>query len=166
MTASSSRHRQLTAKYKTLRLKPSALYESRIFQTLPNKFIKQGKKSLSRGHFTRARQQIRLRYSGPRIQELLVRALRNVRTQFLLVNVRNGNTREQVPVPVRRNKRDVCSLQSVARAVRGRAERTLAERIQLEFVAIYYIKSTASTLKKRNAYFFKIYEERVLRDKR
>lgn len=38
------KYRDLTGKYRAFRLQPDALYQSRLIQTLFNKFIKKGKK--------------------------------------------------------------------------------------------------------------------------
>lgn len=161
-----TRFRHLTEKYKTVRLQPDVYYSSRLIQTLFNKFTKKGKKALARRKFKLGAEQTRRQYNGPALQHLLVRSLRNVRTQFLLLNVRKGGQIQQVPVPLRRNKRDAVSLQTLASARRNRKERTFPERVEQELTTVYYRKSQSATLKARNVLFAKIYEERVLIDER
>lgn len=48
------RYRDLTEKYRSFRLQPDAIYQSRFIQTVFNKFTKKGKKAIARRHILRS----------------------------------------------------------------------------------------------------------------
>jgi hypothetical protein len=53
----------------------------------------------------------------------LLRIFHRLRIQFLLASKRKGRNLISVPVPVRRNKRDVLNIQTLYKAVTSRRER-------------------------------------------
>lgn len=122
------RFRDLTEKYRSFRLQHDSLYLSRTIQTLFNKFTKRGKKALARRHIITALMRYRFTLRQPRTFNALTRILRNLRIQFLLVAKRKGKNIVEVPVPVRRNKRDILNIQTLCDAIRRRRERSLSER--------------------------------------
>lgn len=122
------RYRDLTEKYKSFRLQPDSLYLSRIIQTLFNKFTKKGKKALARRHITLALTRFRFSLRRPRTYNALTRILRDLRIQFLLLPKRKAKQILDVPVPVRRNKRDILNIQTLYNAITKRRERDLSER--------------------------------------
>lgn len=160
------KYRDLTEKYRSFRLQPDALYQSRIIQTLFNKFIKKGKKISSRRQILKALFQMRYQVRKPRTFNMLLRVLRSLRLQFILVSVRQGRKLLDVPVPIRRNKRDIINIQTLYSAVTKRRERTLYERIEQELLTLTINQSQSTTLRQRNLYIAKTYEERVNMDKR
>jgi len=123
-----TRYRDLTEKYRSFRLQPDSLYHSRTVQTLFNKFTKKGKKAIARRHIIRALSQLRFSLRRPRTFNALTRILRSLRMQFLLVAKRQGKVFLEVPVPVRRNKRDILNIQTLYSAITRRRERSLYER--------------------------------------
>lgn len=125
-------HRELTQKYKSYRLQPSALFLDRFTQTFFNKFTKKGKKALARHHMHRALTQLRMVTRRPTMHQVLLRIFRSIRLQFLLVSRRKGRIILNVPIPVRRNKRDVINLQALFTTITRRTERDLSTRIFLE----------------------------------
>jgi len=161
-----ARKREISEKYKSFRLQPDALYSSRLIQTFLNKFIKRGNKSLSRRHVFRALTNYRSTIRRPQLFFGLLRLFYRLRVQFILVQRRQARALINVPVPVRRNKRDVLSLQTLYKAITGRRERTLSERIQLELAALTFQPRQSTTMRNRNAHLAQVYEERVYMERR
>lgn len=127
-----ARYRDRTAKYKNCRNQPEVLFLSRTLQTFFNKFTKKGKKSLARRHLTKARIELRYSLRNPLARRILQRSLRRLETPIVLVYFRKGKTRENVPVPSRRNKKKSSGLQTLYVARQQRRERELSERLRLE----------------------------------
>lgn len=161
-----ARKREISEKYKSFRLQPDSLYSSRLIQTFFNKFIKKGKKSLSRKHMRSALASYRRSIRRPQLFFGLLRLLYRLRVQFILVQRRQSRNLINVPVPVRRNKRDVLSLQTLYKAIINRRERTLSERIQLELSSLTFQPRQSTTMRARNAHLAQVYEERVYMGRR
>jgi len=160
------KYRDLTEKYKAFRLQPDAVYQSRVIQTLFNKFTKKGKKAVVRRHILRALTQFRYTLRRPRTYNTLMRTLRSLRMQFLLVAKRQSKQILEVPVPIRRNKRDIMNIQMFYNAILRRRERSLYERLEQELITLTVQQAQSTTLRQRNAYMAKVYEERVNMEKR
>lgn len=161
-----ARKREISEKYKSFRLQPDSLYNSRLIRTLFNKFIKKGKKALSRKHLFTALARYRRTIRRPPLFFGLLRLLYRLRIQFILGQRRRGREMINVPIPVKRNKRDVLNVQTLYKAIAGRRERTLAERIQLELDALTFQPRQSTTMRARNAHLALVYEERVYMNKR
>ena len=161
-----ARPRDLTEKYKAFRLQPESLFLSRLVQTFFSKFTKKGKKALARRHIYQALTQFRLLLRRPKMYVMLLRIFMRLRVQFLLPLRRKGRQLVAVPVPVRRNKRDVLNIQALYRAIQKRRERSLSERIALELTALTFKHRQASTIRQRSADLRKVYEARVDMDLR
>ena len=161
-----ARPRDLTEKYKAFRLQPESLFLSRLVQTFFSKFTKKGKKALARRHIYQALTQFRLILRRPKMYIMLLRIFMRLRVQFLLPLRRKGRQLVAVPVPVRRNKRDVLNIQALYRAIQKRRERSLSERIALELTALTFKHRQASTIRQRSADLRKVYEARVDMDLR
>jgi ribosomal protein S7 len=160
------KNQQLSEKYKSFRLQPDSFYSSRLVQTFFNKFIKRGKKALARRHLYSALTYYRSFVRRPELYYSLLHMFRRLRIQFLLVSRRQARNFLDVPIPVRRNKRDVLNLQTIYKAVANRRERTLSERIQLELLALTLTPRASTTMRARNAHLARVYEERVNMDRR
>jgi ribosomal protein S7 len=160
------RYRDLTEKYRSFRLQPDALYQSRIIQTLFNKFTKKGKKAFAKRQILRALAQFRYSLRRPRMYNTLLRILRSLRLQFILVAKRQGRKILDVPVPIRRNKRDIMNIQTFYAAITKRRERNLYERLEQELLTLTLNQAQSPTLRQRNLYMAKTYEERVNMEKR
>jgi ribosomal protein S7 len=160
------RYRDITEKYRTFRLQPDAIYQSRLIQTLFNKFTKQGKKTLARRHVHTALKIFRFQLRRPGTYSTLLRILRSLRLQFILIAIRRGKQILDVPTPIRRNKRDIMNIQTFYNAVKRRRERTLPERLEQEFITLTLDAEHSPTLRQRNLYLLKTYEERANIDKR
>ena len=161
-----ARKREISEKYKAFRLQPDSLYDSRLIQTFFNKFTKKGKKALARRHLFLALGRYRRSFRRPQLLFALIRLFYRLRIQFILVQRRQARNLINVPVPVRRNKRDVLSLQTLYKAISSRRERTLSERIQLELSALTFQPRYATTMRAQNAHLASVYEERVYMDRR
>jgi small subunit ribosomal protein S7 len=161
-----ARPRDLTEKYKAFRLQPESLFLSRLVQTFFSKFTKKGKKALARRHIYQALTQFRLLLRRPKMYVMLLRIFMRLRVQFLLPLRRKGRQLVAVPVPVRRNKRDVLNIQALYRAIQKRRERSLSERIALELTALTFKHRQASTIRQRSSDIRKVYEARVDMDLR
>jgi ribosomal protein S7 len=59
---------------------------------------------------------------------MLIRALQDLHIPILLVPLRQGKQFNDVPVPVRRNKKDTISIQTLANAIVRRKELQFTER--------------------------------------
>lgn len=76
----------------------------------------------------RALTQLRYSIRRPRLYNVLLRTLRSLRMQFILVAKRQGKQVLEIPVPIRRNKRDIMNIQAFYLAVKRRRERNLYEK--------------------------------------
>lgn len=123
-----TRYRDITEKYKSFRYQHDSLYLSRVVQTLFNKFTKKGKKALARRHTLLALSNFRFTLRQPRTYNILLRILRELHVQFLLLPKRKARKILDVPVPVRRNKRDILNIQTLYNAITRRKERDFNER--------------------------------------
>ena len=160
------RYRDLTEKYRAFRLQPDALYQSRFIQTVFNKFTKRGKKALARRHILQALRRFRFSLRRPRTYNTLMQTMRSLRMQFLLVAKRQGKTILDIPTPIRRNKRDIMNIQTFYSAITRRRERDLSERLEQELLALTLQQPQSTTLRQRNLFMAKVYEERVNMEKR
>lgn len=160
------KYRDLTQKYRSFRLQPDALYQSRIIQTIFNKFTKKGKKTLARRHILKALQQFRFSLRFPRTYNTLLRMVKSLHMQFHLVAKRQGRTILEVPTPIRRNKGDIMSIQTFYGAVTRRRERKLTERLEQEFLSLTLYQSQSTTLRQRSQYMSRVYDERANMEKR
>jgi len=158
--------RDLTEKYKSFRLATDAFYQSHTVQTLFNKFIKKGKKATSRRQLIRALTNFRFLFRRPPIYNTLLRMLKMLHSPLTLVSKRQGRIMIQVPVPVRRNKRDIINLQTFANAIRVRRERALYERLEQELLELTIRRPQSTTLRQMNVYMRQIYDERTNMEKR
>lgn len=160
------KYRDLTEKYRSFRLQPDSQYQSRFIQTIFNKFTKKGKKAVARRHIARALKHFRFSLRRPRLFNLLVRTMESLNVPLLLVPTRKGKTILDVPTPVRRNKRDILSIQTFYIAVKKRKERTLVERLEQELLSLTLRQEQSTTLRQRSQLFAHIYEERANLDYR
>jgi small subunit ribosomal protein S7 len=160
------RFRDLTEKYRAFRLHSDPLYSSRFIQTMFNKFTKKGKKALARQHIIRALTQLRYSFRRPKMHIALLRILRILRMQFILVAKRQGRNILEVPFPIQRNKRDIMNLQMFYSAVNKRRERSLHERLEQELLELTLHQKQSATLRQRNNYMQRVYTERVNMEKR
>jgi len=160
------RYRDVTEKYRSFRLPPEPLYGSRLLQTLFNKFTKKGEKAKARRHIISALIAFRFNLRRPRTYNALLRILRDIRIQFILVATRQGRNVLEVPTPIRRNQRDIINLQVFYSAVNKRRERAFYERLEQEFLSLSLHQDQSTTLKQRTQTIHRVYEERVWADKR
>jgi ribosomal protein S7 len=158
-------HRELSEKYKAFRLQPSALFLSRFLQTFFNKFIKGGKKAQARTLMYRALINLRMTVRRPVMYYVLLRMFRRLRLQFLLASFRKGRKILNVPVPIRRNKRDVLNLQTVTNAVKRRDERRFVDRLSAELINLVRSDDNA-TSRQITTHNSRVYDERVNMDYR
>ena len=161
-----TRYRDMTEKYKTLRLQPDSLYSSRTIATLFNKFTKKGEKARARRHIRAALQEFRFTHRRPQTFNRLTGRLQDLRVQFLLVSKRKGSKIIDVPVPVRRNQRAVLNIHTVYNAVRKRDERKVSERFGQELLALVVNRNQSSTLRTRNIQISAVHDERANREAR
>lgn len=155
------RYREMTAKYKALRLQPSTLFLSRITQTFFNKFIKKGKKALARRHIYKALIRFRFNLRRPTMHQALLRLFRSLRTQFIIVYRRKGRKILEVPVPVRRNKSDTFGPQLVYAAIGRRQNREFHHRASDELFSNILQPGTSSPHRFKSSQYSKMYDERV-----
>jgi ribosomal protein S7 len=159
-------HRELTEKYKAFRHPKDPLFLSRRLQTVFNKFVRRGKKALARRHLYHALTQYRMVVRRPRMYNALLRSLRRLRISMMLVARRKGRKIIEVPVPVRRNKGDILSLQMLANAISSRREQALSNRIAQELTAITFNRKLSTLLRQQSAQRGRIYIERVNMEER
>jgi ribosomal protein S7 len=160
------RYRDLTEKYRSFRLQPDGQYQSRFIQTIFNKFTKKGKKAVARRHLARALKHLRFSVRRPRTFNLIIRMIESLNVPFLLVPTRKSKTILDVPTPIRRNKRDIISIQTFYNAVKKRRERGLFERIEQELLYLTVRQEQSTTLRQRNNLLSRVYEERANLDYR
>jgi ribosomal protein S7 len=153
--------KELTKKYRALRLQPDVIFLSRVIQTFFSKFTKQGKKELARRQIRKALMRLRLSRRHPNMHVILLNLFSQLRISFQIVYRRRGRILEPVPVPVRRNKRDSLNKQLLYRIIRERRERSLAERISEEIVMLASTPRSAASVRRRSADTRVIYEART-----
>jgi ribosomal protein S7 len=159
-------HRELTEKYKAFRHPKDPIFLSRRMQTVFNKFVRRGKKALARRHTYRALTQYRMVVRRPRMYNALLRSFRRLRISMMLVARRKGRKILEVPVPVRRNKGDILSLQMLSDAVAQRRERVFSDRIAQELAAITFHRKLSTLFRLQSSQKARIYTERVNMDER
>jgi ribosomal protein S7 len=155
------RYRDLTEKYRSFRLQPDGQYQSRFIQTIFNKFTKKGGKAVARRHITRALKQLRYTVRRPRTHNLIIRTIESLNVPFLLVPTRKSKQIIDVPTPIRRNKRDIISVQTFYNAIKKRRERGLFEKIEQELLSLTVQQEQSTTLRQRNTLLSRVYEERA-----
>lgn len=116
-------YRDLTAKYKGLRLKPDALYDSRVIRTLFNRFIKKGNKAFAYKSLFAALSNFRLTAPKPRTVNFIFYLLKKLQTPFILVSRRQAKQILDIPVPIRRNKHNYIAINLLAKSIAGRREK-------------------------------------------
>lgn len=161
-----SRHRDLSEKYKALRLQPDPLFHSRVVKTLFNKFIKKGNKAFSNHQVVEGLANLRCSLHRPPTFDTIFQILDSLHVQFILAAKREGRKMINVPVPVRRNKAEIAALQTLYRAVAARNDRSLADRFLAELTSLTVDQEFAPTLRQKSQYLAKVYEERVNMEKR
>ena len=97
----------------------------------------------------------------PVMHQVLLRIFRSLRLQFLLVGFRKGRNIIDVPVPVRRNKRDVLNLQALYTTITKRTERKLSSRIYLELLSLVTNPKNSTIIRQQSAHLSQVYTERV-----
>lgn len=160
------KYRDLTEKYRSFRLQPDGQYQSRFIQTIFNKFTKKGKKAVARRHLAKALKQLRFSVRRPRVFNLIIRTIESLNVPFQLVPTRKSKTILDVPTPLRRNKRDILSIQTFYNAIKKRRERELFEKVEQELLSLTVRQEQSTTLRQRNSLLFRIYEERANLDYR
>lgn len=160
------KYRDLTEKYRTFRLQPDALYQSKTVQTLFNKFTIGGEKKTARKLIFTSIQRLRYNLRRPTVYNVLMRLLKSLRVQFMLVAKREGKKMIDIPAPVRRNKRDIMNIQVFANAVRKRQDREFTESLLQELVTLTLRKEHSPTLRQLALASHKIYDERTNMQKR
>jgi ribosomal protein S7 len=154
-------HRDLTEKYRTLRLQPDALYFSRNVRTLLNKFIKQGKRATALSHAYSAMRRYRLNTQRMRVHALLTRALRRLRTTVKVVYRRKAKKIHEVPVPAFRNRADAARFQSLYTVISGHAGKTLADRIHYELNDLTFKPKQSAAARAKSEHHASIYANRA-----
>lgn len=158
--------RALTEKYRTLRRNSDSLYSSRLFQTFFNKFIKKGKKVLAQRIVFRAFYLFRCSVRRPRLANCLLQLVQTLRSQFLLLPRRKGKKILNVPVPTRRNKRDLISIHVLYRAILNRKDRIFFRNINDELISLTLEQASSFTLRELSTQKQRVFEERVNMDLR
>lgn len=156
-----TRFRELTAKYKSFRSIPDALYDSRLFQIFAGKFIKNGKKNSSLKHIRQSLHALRFYSLRMRPFTNFQFMVKKLHLPLIILPRRKGKIVLNVPVPTRRNKKDFLSTRTLYKAIQKRRERTLKERLFQEFYSLLASEDTSETSRQHNALLFLIYEERV-----
>lgn len=158
--------RALTEKYRTLRRNSDSLYSSRLFQTFFNKFIKKGKKVLAQRTLFRAFFLFRCNVRRPRVSNCLLQLVQTLRSQLLLLPRRKGKKILSIPVPIRRNKRDLISIHALYRAIILRKDRVFFRNISDELISLTLDQTSSLTLRDLSSQKQRVFEERVNMDLR
>lgn len=154
-----ARHNQLREKYRTFRLLPDPLYQSRLLQTFFNKFTRKGQKAFAHRRLFSALRSVRHGLAYPGLYLALLRIFRRLHISLVIMPRRKGKQILSVPVPVRRNKRDTLNLQFAYNGVTGRRERMFEERLEQELTELSF--GRAATSRAYAAHYAGVYEQRV-----
>lgn len=161
-----ARYRDLTDKYRSFRLKPDALYDSLVLQTLFNKFIRRGKKASSRRHLHRALMRHRLVAPGFSMSPTLFRHLRNLTRNIKIVLARKGKQHLEVPIPTFRLSATTAAIQALFNATTRREYRILSERIFAELHDLTANGPKARSIEEKSDFYAHVYEMRVNMERR
>ena len=127
-------------------LVPDPKYKSALVAKFVNNLMRDGKKSVAESIFYRAMEIIEKR-SGNRGLEVFEKAVDNVKPIIEVRSRRVGGATYQVPVEIRSNRRLALSIRWLISFAKARSEKTMAERLALEFDQAS--KNQGAAIKKR-----------------
>lgn len=142
-----ARGQSLGATSKTLRHPRDPLFLSHHLQTFFNHFIRQGKRPTAFRHTASALSSYRIQVRTYDTYQALLLLLHTLFVPMQTIGVRKGRKVEDVPTPLRRNKRITHSLRTLTNAIRARTDRTLTERIANELVTLTLTPHLSPTLR-------------------
>ena len=160
------RPKEQAANYRMIRRENDVLYDSSLIETLLNKFTKCGKKITARRHLHQALINHRVQAPGRALYPLLLNYIDKLNRQIQLILVRKATQFLEVPVPTRRYKSIIATLQSIYEGVRARRYLNLWSRIFEEFFDITRRGEYSHALSAKSAHYAKVYELRVNMDYR
>jgi small subunit ribosomal protein S7 len=121
-------------------------YDSQTVSKFVNRLMESGKKSTAERIFYDSMDMIEQRTGQPGVQ-VFKQALANVKPVLEVKSRRVGGATYQVPVEVRPDRRTALAMRWIVAFARGRAEKSMAERLAGELVAAS--KGEGSSVKKR-----------------
>ena len=113
---------------------PDARYDSQTVSKFINVLMYQGKKSTAERMFYEAMDIVESKTSQPGVN-VFKQALSNLKPVVEVKSRRVGGATYQVPVEVRPERRNALAIKWVVQYSRGRAERSMAERLANEVLA-------------------------------
>jgi ribosomal protein S7 len=161
-----ARLRDISEKYRSTRLQNDALFDSLTLQTFFNKFIKRGKKSVSRRHLYMALTRHRMLSPNHNIYPTFFRHVKGLSRNIKLVLRRKGKQFLPVPVPAFRNKATVAVLQQLAGYVKKDKAFDLELRICNQLHDITINGRDSLTFRDLSDYNRLVYDARVNLEKR
>ena len=127
-------------------LVPDPKYKSALVAKFVNNLMRDGKKSVAESIFYRAMEIIE-KGSGNRGLDVFEKAVDNVKPIIEVRSRRVGGATYQVPVEIRSNRRLALSIRWLISFAKARSEKTMAERLALEFDQAS--KNQGAAIKKR-----------------
>ncbi len=127
-------------------LVPDPKYKSALVAKFVNNLMRDGKKSVAKSIFYRAMEIIEKR-SGNRGLDVFEKAVDNVKPIIEVRSRRVGGATYQVPVEIRSDRRLALSIRWLISFAKARSEKTMAERLALEFDQAS--KNQGAAIKKR-----------------
>jgi small subunit ribosomal protein S7 len=112
---------------------PDPRYDSQTVSRFVNNLMVRGKKAVAERVFYQAMDLIEQRTGQPGVN-VFKQALNNVKPMLEVKSRRVGGATYQVPVEVRPERRTALAMRWVLQYTRGRAEKTMAERLAAELV--------------------------------
>ncbi len=125
---------------------PDPKYKSALVAKFVNNLMRDGKKSVAESIFYRAMEIIEKR-SGNIGLDVFEKAVDNVKPIIEVRSRRVGGATYQVPVEIRSNRRLALSIRWLISFAKARSEKTMAERLALEFDQAS--KNQGAAIKKR-----------------
>ena len=92
--------------------------------------------------------------------------MQTLRVQFLLLPRRKAKKILSIPVPVRRNKRDLISVHTLYLSIVKRKEKPFYKNISSELVSLTADQQSSVTMRGLSTYKHQVFEERVNMDLR
>ena len=107
---------------------------------------------------------VRYTFSRPCIFNYLLQIIQILRVQFLLIPRRKAKKMLNVPVPIRRNKRDLLSVHTLYLSIIKRKEKFFYKNISLELFSLTADQQSSVTMRGLSSHKYQVFEERVNMD--
>jgi small subunit ribosomal protein S7 len=121
---------------------PDNKYNSAVVSKFISRMMLQGKRSIATSIMYDAMAMLKEK-TGNEPLEVFLKAMDNVKPQIEVKSRRVGGATYQVPVEIRETRRDALAMRWVINAARGRAGKSMADRLSFELLDAFNNQGTA-----------------------